>query len=401
MNDETAIKLGRRNTAEQNQKVTERALWTSPEAKALRESVQRSHGIDMKDADKFPVMKDGFSFKKMREKALRENVSASAFAQLERAGVQTMVNSMYHTVEKTYDKWAHVIQSSRDTELYAPLQGLTFPGEIGPGQKYIESNIAGLDIKLKNRKFGEVFPVERELLEDDQTGQVQQQVSLMAEYAALIWEVYCYGKLASVSGMQYSNLSVPVSETKPSTEANYPWTTSAAPFVGGGFNRPTSFAALAQGKIQDGYIALLNQLNLLALKMTVDPSLIVTGPKFRFDLSVLLNSSYTPSGAQAAGVTGGAFAVNPLFQVLSQPIISRFIFDQNGSVNANSSAWYVMDGSKPWFIVQMREAASVTQENPESGASFDTDVIRWKLRVRGNADFIDPRFAWQGSDGSA
>lgn len=400
MKTDTAIKLKRKNSPEQNKKAVERALWESPEVKALQESVKRTAGIDIRDAEKFPVMKEGFSWAKMQGK-LRESVSASAQAQLLRAGIQTMVNGMYQTVETTYQRWAHVIPSSRDTELYAPLQGLTFLNEIGPSQKYIESNIAGLDLKLKNRKFGEIFPVEYELLEDDQTGQVQQQVGLMAEYAALLWEVYSYGKLASVSNMSYAGLQVPVSETKPSTETNYPWTTSAAPFVGGGYNRPTSYGVLNQANIQNGYIALLNQLNLLGLKMTVDPKLIVTGPKYRFDNSVLLNSSYTPAGAAAAGNTGGAFAINPLFQVLSDPIVSRFVFDQNGSVNANSSAWYIMDGSRPFFVVQMREAASVTQENPESGASFDSDTIRWKLRVRGNADWIDPRFAWQGSNGSA
>jgi hypothetical protein len=213
-------------------------------------------------------------------------------------------------------------------------------------------------------------------------------------------EVYCYGKLASVSGMQYSNLTVPTSETKPSTETNYPFTTSAAPFVGGGYNRPTSFAALAQDKIQDGIIALMNQLNLLGLKMLIKPDTIIIGPRYRFDLSVLMNSAYYPSGAAAAGNVGGAFAINPIFNALAKPVISRFMFDQNGSVNANSKAWYITDSSKPWFVLQMREAANVTQENPQAGESFDRDILRWKMRVRLNADFIDPRFVWQGNNGS-
>jgi hypothetical protein len=66
----------------------------------------------------------------------------------------------------------------------------------------------------------------------------------------------------------------------------------------------------------------------------------------------------------------------------------------------NSSAWYLIDDTKPWFVCQIREAASVVQEVPNSGESFDRDIIRWRLRLRVNADHIDPRFAWQGSDGT-
>jgi hypothetical protein len=385
---------------EKNKKAQEKAVWNNPEMKALRESAQKQFGIDMRDEKKLPVSSSDFSWKKFKERALKEAISASSFPQLERVGVQAAVNQLYQSVEDTYSDWTHIIASDKDTELYAPLHGITFPGNVGPAEKFIESNMAGLDIKLRNRKFGQLFTIERELDEDDQTAQTQNMVALMAEYAKLVAEVYCYGKLASVSGMQYSNLTVPTSETKPSTETNYPFTTSAAPFVGGGYNRPTSFAALAQDKIQDGIIALMNQLNLLGLKMLIKPDTIIIGPRYRFDLSVLMNSAYYPSGAAAAGNVGGAFAINPIFNALAKPVISRFMFDQNGSVNANSKAWYITDSSKPWFVLQMREAANVTQENPQAGESFDRDILRWKMRVRLNADFIDPRFVWQGNNGS-
>lgn len=47
-----------------------------------------------------------------------------------------------------------------------------------------------------------------------------------------------------------------------------------------------------------------------------------------------------------------------------------------------------------------RESASVMQEAPNAGESFNRDIIRFRLVMRGNGDFIDPRFAWQGNDGS-
>lgn len=384
---------------EKNQKAHEKATWSSPEMKALRETAQTKFGIDMKDEKKFPVSSADFSWKKFKERALKEAISASSFAQLERVGVQAAVNQLYQSVPDTYSDWTHVIASNKDTELYAPLHGITFPGEIGPQEKYIESNMAGLDIKLRNRKFGQLFTIERELDEDDQTSQIQSMVSLMAEYSKLVNEVYCYGKLASVSGMAYSNLTVPVSETKPSTETNYPWTGSAAPFQGGGYNKGSASVALSQANIQIAIIALMNQLNLLGLKMNVNPSRLIISPHYRFDAAVLMSSAMNPAGAASAGATGGAFSINPIQNVLSTTC-SRFMFDQNGSVNADSKAWYVVDDSKPWFVLQLRETAAVSQENPLAGESFDRDILRWKLRCRLNADFIDPRFAYQGSTGS-
>lgn len=395
MEDKTVVQLHSRNTVELNKKAKEKALWGNPEMKEFRESIKRQFGFDLKGDDKFPIHKPGFSFSAFRKKAMRETNSASANAQLLRAGVQAAVNNLYPSVKTTYEQWAHVVPSSRDTELYAPLNALTFPGELGEGERYLESSVIGLDIKLRNKKFGQMLPVSFELIDDDQTGQFAQKVGEMSDYAALVWEVYAYGKLNSLAGgSTYGGLVVPASETKPSYESTYPWSTS---LKGAGATK-SSAGALSVANIQAGFVALEEQLNLQGLKMNVMPDTILSGPYNRFALATILNSNYYPAGAAAAGSTGGALAVNVL-QGIADPVISRFVFDQNGA-NANSKAWYILDSSKPAFIVQIREAAKVTQENPESGAGFERDIYRWKLSLRGNADFIDPRFFWQGSDGS-
>lgn len=394
--EETRIKLHTRNTLELNKKAKEKAIWSNPEMKEFRESIKRQFGFDLRDEKKFPVGQPGFSMGAFRRKVMRESNSASANAQLLRAGVQTMVNNLYPAVDTTYEEWAHVINSSRDTELYAPLNALTFPGELGEGERYLESSVVGLDIKLRNKKFGQMLPVSFELIDDDQTGQFAQKVGEMSDYAALVWEVYAYGKLNSVSGTSYGGLVVPTSETKPAAESSYPWNSTGFA-QGGGINK-LSPVQLSAASLQSAFIALEEMLNLQGLKMNVKGDTIVGSPYYRFALAQLLNSSFYPAGAQAAGVTGGSLAVNVL-QGIAKPVISRFMFDNSG-INSNSKAWYLMDTSKPAFIVQIREAAKVTQENPESGAGFERDIYRWKLSLRGNADFIDPRFMVQGSDGS-
>ncbi len=400
MSEEKATQLpARRNSPEANKKMKERAVWGSPEMKEFRESIQGSFGFDVRDKAAFDVDSNDFNWGKFKKKVMRETNSASANTQLLRAGVQTAVNNLYSGIPTTYDQWAHVIHSTKDTELYAPLNAMTFLGEIGNGEKYLESSVVGLDMKLRNKKFGQMFPVEFELMEDDQTGQFAQKVGDMSEYAALAWEVYAYGKLASIAGgCTYGNLTVPASETKPSTESEYPWTDEGFA-AGGGINSPTTFVLMNPTTIQTGFTALENMLNLQGLKMNVQPDTIVCGPANRWTLATILNSNFYPAGAQSAGVVGGALATNVL-QGIAKPVISRFMFNSSGVSSSNSLAWYIMDTSKPWFIVQIREAAHITQENPETGSSFERDIYRWKLRVRGNADFIDPRFAYQGNDGS-
>jgi hypothetical protein len=80
--------------------------------------------------------------------------------------------------------------------------------------------------------------------------------------------------------------------------------------------------------------------------------------------------------------------------------VSRFMFKNDGTCNGDSSAWYLVDGSKPWFVMQQYSGPIVEQENPLSGQSFERDVSRFKCSVIFQADHIDSRFAYQGNDGS-
>jgi len=382
---------------ESNQKVLSNKLTSGENYKGMRESLLR-YGVDISDDKQFPIMESNFSWKRL-ERKLREADASGAFMQFLRAGVQNITNGMYEATATTFEEWVTVVSSNKDTELYAPNHGISFPKQVGPQEKYPEVGAAALDIQLKNLKFGSMYALTRELLDDDQTGSFQRQAGLLGQYMKLLTEVLCYGKLASESGMQYQQYSVPTSETKPSLETNYPWTTSAAPFRGGGFNRPVSFGALNQANIQTGIQALMAQKNMQGILMQVSPSRLLVSPHYNFDSAVLMNSSYYPSGAAAAGAVGGAFAINPLKSVLDVTV-SRYLFDNAGAITGDSKAWYIVDDSKPWFILQMRESVAVEQEAVNSGSSFDIDVYRFKARARMNADHLDSRFAWKGSDGS-
>jgi hypothetical protein len=134
--------------------------------------------------------------------------------------------------------------------------------------------------------------------------------------------------------------------------------------------------------------------------MGVNPNRLIISPQNRFTAAILLNSSFYPSVQSATpGAAGNTFAINPI-ESIAALTISRFVFNNDATVNGTTQAWYLIDDSKPWFVAQIRQAAEVVQENPVAGQSFDRDVIRFKLSLRVNADHIDPRFAWQGDDGS-
>lgn len=380
---------------ERNKKVLERMLINQDGVKQLRESLRKKHGAEQIDKMDAALLEGRFSWRKLETQLMEADMS-SAFTQFLRAGLQTIINGAYKSVETTYGDWVTVTSSSKNTEIYAPNHGVSFPRDVGPGELYPEVGVAALDLELKNLKFGSIYALQKELLDDDQSGTFSQQASLLGEYMALLSEVLCYGKLASVANMQYIDYVIPTSETKPSYESNYPWSTA---FRGGGANRPASYGALTQANVQAGIIGLMNQKNLQGIKMAVQPKRLLLGPALEFDAAVLLNSAYYPSGAAAAGQVGGAFAINPMKGILDMTV-SRFVFKNDGTVAGDSKAWYIVDSTKPFFVLQMRQPVSIEQEATNSGESFNRDIYRFKASSRMNADWIDPRFAWQGNDGS-
>ena len=386
------------NLKESNKKVLKSHLYGNEDYKKLQESLNTRYGIDITNKELFPIMESNFSFKKLQTK-LREADASGAFPQFLRAGAQTIMLAAYEAAEVTYEDWVTVVASNKDTELYPINQGVAFPKSVGPQEKYPEVGSVGLDLALKNYKYGSMYSVTKELVDDDQVGVFQRQAALMGQYLKLLTEVLVYGKLQSVANMKYAEFTVPVSETKPSSEANWPYTTSAATFTGGGYNRPTSFGALTQPNIQDGIQKLMTQKNMQGIVMGVNPSRLLIGPHYRFDSAVLANSAYYPSGAACSGAVGGAFAVNPLKGIFDISI-SRYMPDNAGTFAGDSKAWFLIDDTKPFFIHQTRTPVGLEMEATNSGSSFEMDVYRWKAFTRMNADIMEPRYVWKGSDGS-
>lgn len=382
----------------------------NPETKGFRESMKRRFGFDpITDTDKFPASKEGFSWGQFRgqletqmqeSSRFKEADSGTAFTQFLVAGLLQNIIGMYNTVRTSYGEWVTVASTKLLETPVAPLHGLSFPREVGEQMPYPVSGTAALSLKFRARKYGTMYECTKELLEDDQSGQFQQQTGQLGEYLQLLTEVLVYGRLASVSNAaNYAGFAPGITETKPSGETNYPWTASTAKLIGGAYTKPTSAGGLTDANVKTAFNVLAQQPNLLGILLNIKPNRLLVSPYYQWDVAVLLNSAYYPAGAQAAGTTGGAFSINALKGV-ADCTISQFMCDNTGAFANLSKAWYLCDDSKPFFQLVVREPIAVEQENPQAGASFDRDVRRFKASTRCIADFVDPRFIWQGSDGS-
>lgn len=336
------------------------------------------------DPDRIDWMNPKLSFKTLKESVesycsrLREANAESAFGQLLRAGIQTFAINSYLLVPVVYPDLCTEVGSSRRQEFYAPLYRPNLPKRVEAGEPFQESKAIGVDRELINFKFGFIESFERELFDDDQTGQIKNRASLMGENFRILEEIYVMGKIVG-SGLTSQGVIVPAS------------TLSDGVYTVAKGNRPTgAFARITQPGLEAGDIALMNIADPLGNKFLVTPTTVLGSPADKFVIAKLLNSALQPSvPTTTAGDTGYVMTANPL-QGLYTMKISRYL---------PSGAWFLGDFKKG-LVFQRRDPLEVIQENPASGASFIQDVFKFRTRSRFEVDWIESRFVFEGDDGS-
>lgn len=356
---------------------------------SLRESIREQYGLDV---DRFNFTDPFFSWSTLRESSrklsrrLREASSETTFGQLLRAGVQTIANGWYQAVPVTYRGWVQEVASTKRQEFYAPLHRAGYPRRLGEGQKFPQTRVDGLDVMIVNEKFGAIIGFSRELFDDDQTGQIAQRASQVGENMALLEEIWVYQRFIGTVG-EYLGDPIPESKTRPANEPSWPFSTS---FIGGGRNRPTTYARFSRAALIEAWQGLYQQRDLLGNRLLVQPDTILVSPIDHFDALTILNSTYFPSvPSTTAGATGVQFAQNVL-QGLANLVTSRYLPDR---------AWAYGQAGRG-FIFQRRDPMELIQENPTAGAAFEQDEYRFRARARWEPDWLDPRLWWLGSDGS-
>jgi hypothetical protein len=382
---------------ESNREVTARVQERTSEM--LAESIRRAFKVDLSDKEKFNFQDPFFSWTKFRESAyklaeanMQEANAENTFGQLLRAGINMIANQWYELVETNHESIGGTTVSTHAIELHAPLHRGAVPRRVVKGGRFPDTRVAGLDIQIVNEKFGALVGFERELFDDDQTGQIAQRAKDIGEQMRILEDAWFFQRFIGTAG-SYAGDAIPASQTYSAGV----WYTSASPLPGGGFNRPTAYGVFSEPNVQFADLSLMNQLDLLGNKLLVNPNTLLVGTSNKFSARTLLNSEWYPStSAQKVGGGAGAdtgigttFAKNVL-EGLYNLVVSRFL---------PTKAWALGEAGKG-IIFQRRDALEVIQENPASGMAFTNDLYQFRSRARWEPDWIDPRFWFLGNDGT-
>lgn len=348
-------------------------------------------------------------------KKLKEANPETALAFLLRKGVQTLANDWYLTVPREWQDYAGTNASDAFAEWYAPLYGSTVAGRVAKGGRFPEGKIIGEDSVLVNYKFGLIESFDRELFDDDQTGQIRQRATRLGQGMAITENAYAAIRFIGAAGT-YSNLVVPASNyttinvagaavTTPFSISLFGNNTAGNPYG----NRPSAYVALGLNPLKQGWSDLLNAKDPLNNKIIVSPNTLLHSSQDALHAPLLVSppsgvpyypaivgpTGTTQGGAGTgapAGYPGGVFGANPFMGLGIKPVLARFLPDW---------AWSLGEKGKG-FIFQERDPLEVIQEQPATGAAFETDAYRFRSRRRFEADWVGggSRFWWLGNDGS-
>lgn len=333
----------------------------------LKDRMIEKHGFDPDTIDWKAAKKDRGFWKKMEEatgESVREANVSSSLGQLLRYGVQQFMFDAYKDVNTVYQDVVNIVPSSNRQEWYAPLYGAEVPFDVAPGGNYEDSRLQGLDTVVVNKKVGRILSVQKELFDDDQTGQIGTRASKLGKRVRYKEE---FDVMTALRAATYNTT------------------------IG---NAPASNVALSQPALEQADIALQAIRDPLGNRIAVEPGLLLVDPTNKFNAAKLLNSSLQPSvpgasgetaGSAASGGTGWTMTINAL-QGLYDLRVSRFL---------GAGDWFLME-AKTSIPFQERAPLSVTQEDPNSGKSFENDLFRWKVSRRYATTVLESRYIYAG-----
>lgn len=338
-------------------------------------------------------------------KQLREANSELALAFLLRKGVQTLANDWYIAYPRDWQDYALAAPSNAFAEWYAPLYGSQIAGRVARGDRFPEGRIQGEDSVLVNQKFGLIEAFERELFDDDQTGQIRQRAQRLGQSMAQTENIYAAFRFIGTR-QAYQNLTVPVSGYA-TTDINgaavaSPWSTT---LYGNYGNIPTTFTALNLNALKKAYAQIIVAKDPFSNKVVVNPNtlvhsamdslhapLLVQPPSGVPYYPAVIGAAGTTANTAASGFPGGVMGANPFMGIGIKPVLVRYLPDWS---------WAIGEKAKG-FVFQERDPLEVIQENPLSGQAFEEDAYRFRSRRRFEADWVGggSRFWWLGNSGT-
>lgn len=255
-----------------------------------------------------------------------------------------------------YQSIATVIPSTQASETYAWL------GEVPTMREWLDerqlSAVKEYGFTITNKKWEATVAIQREAIEDDQTGQIKMRILRLAEaasahYDRMLFDVINANPLAH-DGVAFYH----------ATHNNLA--------TGAG-------SALSAASLEAGVAAMRSQRLPNGEPMDVRPTHLLVPPALEFTARRLLNSAYYPDDSGASAGPGG-MSRNPLQGVLELLVSNRL---------TTPTEWHLFDAGhavKP-FILQQRVVAEfdALDDAEKSETAFLRDEFLYGVRSRDNA----------------
>jgi len=343
---------------------------------------QRMLGKLREVASRIDYLDPSFSFHRLREAAGRlgnfyeANIEAT-YGWLLRSAVQEFANVVFRDLPVIFPNFVTEVRSSRRSEIYGGLYRPTLPKQVDNGEKFQDSAFKGFEREILNYKYGQLITFERELFDDDQTGQIRSRSADLGEGFRIFQEIYVLSRLL---GLTRTEEGVKVG---PSTYTGTAGTGVVFSTLYG--NRPAAYSVLSATSLESAHTNARRIVDPTGRKFLHVPTQLLVSPEDEFTALRLMNSTIMP--ITSTGTFSGQ--INPLYGRYTV-FVSPFI---------PAKAWLIGD-PKRGFVFQRRDNLEIVQEDPRSGNSFIMEVYAFRARERWEADWVEPRFAYLGNDGT-
>jgi Mu-like prophage major head subunit gpT len=339
-----------------------------------RERFEREYGMDPQDVwdqqDEW-----GFSLLQIKEsidsQVLREAVAETMFGNLVRYGVSKALLDNYALVETIYKDIAFINPSKGFEEWYGPVFRGDIPVGVNPGQPLPEGRLMGTQTTIRNKRYGRALTIERELIEDDQTGQIMRRAQSYGDSMAYAEEAACIIALFAASA-----------------------TAPAQNVAGQAAN--TTAAALGQIPLENGWTALALAVDGLGNLMLAKPNAMVVGVQDEITAKKLLQAAFQPSFPTGTAGTIGYFQTPNILKDMFTIYATAFVSKARATISGQGFPWVIMEKGKS-LVFQPRTPLTVEQEAPNAGVSLFQYQYRWAVQRRFGVGVPEPRFCFWGN----
>jgi len=308
-----------------------------------------------------------------------EALSSSAFPKITGALINKKVQEAYDLEYGIGDQLVTKIPSSVKDETIVGFGADNAMKEVAEGIDYEEGSITEKYHKIKNRKFGRIISLTKEMVMFDQTGQMMLRAQQIGEAAKSSRESIIMNAVLELTSSGNNAAWRPggTATTLYSNTSNDPYTSGTLDNLGS--------EALANETDLDTAMALFSQFtDEQGLPMRVTPKTLLTAMSLR---SAANQICYSGQAVKLTAVQGTKNIYNGM-----NALDTTFI-DQNLAI----TAWFVGDFKKQFVYTEV-QPLQVEHQGRDSESAFNADIIeRFKVGYYGGCGAVSNRYVIKGN----